>query len=528
MSETAPRLDVHLCERFYRGPHAPRVPLAVRGRRFSSGVNGRRIRDPRSMGASFSSEGVGPDFADTFSMPLPWNRRLFLKSFAIAGVGASLDSTIGNLAAASVWQADSSPYGPLTPVAPLDGGTAVLALPPDFVYRILSSERKMMSDGLRTPPAADGMAAFEVGGFIRLLRNHEVKTVGLAIGHGDESYDPLAGGGVTTLVVDPVTRRLVRDFLSLSGTVANCSGGLTPWNSWISCEETLDGPQSGYTQRHGYCFEVSAEADRPVAAVPLRAMGRFYHEAVAIDAVTGIAYLTEDEGSAGFYRFIPDVPGKFALGGRLQMLAIVGAPQYETRRGQRAGQSLPVRWVDIREPDPDSGLEQRRVYEQGKEAGGARFRRLEGAAWGSGSVYFSASTGGDAELGQVWRYTPYRSSRLSDGSRRRGAARRGAEGELTLLFESRDAALLKAPDNVCLAPRGSLLICEDSTSGPQYVRCFTPSGELFDLVRNCTPGLEHGELAGVTFSPDGQTLFLNLYAEGKTAAIWGPWARGPL
>jgi len=461
-------------------------------------------------------------------MPLPWNRRLFLRSFAIAGVGASLDSTFGNLAAATTWQAHSSPYGPLTPKPPLDGGTAVLALPPDFVYRILSTERKIMSDGLRTPPASDGMAAFEVGGFIRLLRNHEIKSVGTSVGTAIDSYDPLGAGAVTTLVVDPVTRSLVRDFLTLSGTVANCSGGLTPWNSWISCEESVDGAQSGFTQRHGYCFEVPAEADRPVAAVPLKAMGRFYHEAVAVDAVTGIAYLTEDEGSAGFYRYIPDVPGKFALGGRLQMLAIVGAPQYETRRGQRAGQPLPVRWVDIREPDPDLGVGGRRVYEQGKEAGGARFRRLEGAVWGSGGVYFSASNGGDAELGQLWRYTPYTISRRFSAGRRRGAARSGAEGELTLLYESHVAEQLKAPDNVCLSPRGALLICEDSTSGPQYVRCLAPSGELFDLVRNCTPGLEHSELAGATFSPDGQTLFLNLYAESKTAAIWGPWGRGPL
>jgi len=191
-----------------------------------------------------------------------------------------------------------------------------------------------------------------------------------------------------------------------------------------------------------------------------------------------------------------------------------------------------VRWIDIPEPDPGPGAaEQRRVYDQGRAAGGARFRRLEGAVWGNGSVYFSATTGGDAELGQIWRYTPPSVSFAQPRRQRaviRGGVRRAEDGELTLLFESRDPALLKAPDNVCLAPRGSLLICEDSSVGAQYVRVLTPSGQLFDLVRNSYPGLEHSELAGVTFSPDGETLFLNIYGVAMTVAIWGPWGSGTL
>lgn len=453
-----------------------------------------------------------------------WNRRSVLKSLAAAGVGASLSSTFEGIAAARIWPSDTSPYGSLSPRNPSNGSVPLLALPPDFSYRILSFETKVMSDGNSSPPAADGMAAFSVGGAIRLLRNHEIKPPFPAMGDSLHAYDSLGGGGVTTLVVDPVSRRVIRDFLSLSGTVANCSGGATPWGSWISCEETLAGRSSGYEQSHGYCFEVPAAADSQVPARPLKAMGRFNHEAVVFDPDTGAAYLTEDEGSAGFYRFVPNVPGVLSFGGRLQALGIEGSPRFDTRRNQVVGRSLPVRWIDIAEPDPAEGTAT--VFEQGRSAGAAVFRRLEGAIWGSGSVYFSASTGGDASLGQIWRFTPARDA-APQRDRRRGISRR-SEGQLTLLFESRDSASLKAPDNVCLGPNGSLLICEDSTAGPQYVRCLTPSGDLFDLVRNSHPTLSNTELAGVTFSPDGATLFLNIYALGTTVAIWGPWSRGPV
>ena len=110
-------------------------------------------------------------------------------------------------------------------------------------------------------------------------------------------------------------------------------------------------------------------------------------------------------------------------------------------------------------------------------------------------------------------------------SRRRRAVRGGwappeSNGELMLVDESADAATLKAPDNVHVSPRGSLILCEDSTLGAQYLRCLAPSGELFDLAQNAVPGLEHSEFAGPVFSGDGQTLFVNVYGPAMTIAIW--------
>ena len=142
---------------------------------------------------------------------------------------------------------------------------------------------------------------------------------------------------------------LVDEFVSLAGTVANCAGGPTPWGSWLSCEETNASPESGgFGKPHGYVFEVPVDATGPVDPVPLRAMGRFSHEAVAVDPATGIVYQTEDnQGSVGFYRFIPDTPEVLADGGRLQMMAVTGHVGYVTGQGQTQGAVLPVHWVDI-------------------------------------------------------------------------------------------------------------------------------------------------------------------------------------
>ena len=377
-----------------------------------------------------------------------------------------------------------------------------------------------MSDGKLTPSDHDGMAAFLVNGELRLVRNHEIdiKTGAPGAAIGPNPFDPLAASGVTTLVVDRKTRLLVRDFVSLSGTLLNCAGGRTPWNSWISCEETVLGPtkskdsdgrnQGGFQTGHGYCFEVPAAADKAVAPVPLKEMGRFTHEAVAVDSETGIVYLTEDLPAAGFYRFITRKRGQLAAGGRLQMLAVKERPNFDTRTHHKSGATWAATWVDIQDPDPpEAESDSLAVYKQGIAAGAATFARLEGCFYGNGRVYFTSTSGGDKQLGQVWEYAPSGKD----------------EGKLTLVFQPDDSSVLYMPDNICLAG-SNLIICEDNDH-TNYLRVLTPQGRIFNLARNITPRFEKKEFAGLTFSPDGQTLFVNLQIPGMTFAIWGPWER---
>jgi len=406
-------------------------------------------------------------------------------------------------------------YGPLAPSRTVNTGEALLHLPDGFACTAFGRTGAPMTDGRPTPPAHDGMAAFQVGSEIRLVRNHEVVAPpgqGRALAPAEVSYDPAASGGTTTLVIDPRRRVAVHEFVSLSGTHTNCAGGPTPWGSWLSCEETTAGPASGCEKPHGYCFEVSARANAPVVPVPLKAMGRFIHEAVAVDPASGIVYLTEDRFEAGLYRFIPSTPGQLGAGGRLEMLGVRGRPRYDTRTGQQPFLQLPVTWVPILNPDPsDAESNSGAVYQQGIVSGGATFTRLEGAWFGGGALYVDATIGGDQRLGQIWEYHP------------------GADGGMLRLgFESTSAAVLNRPDNLCVSPRGKgLVLCEDG-EGVQFLRGLTREGRIFDFARNAVPGSEHQEFAGATFSPDGRTLFVNVQIPGVTFAIWGPWRRGGL
>ena len=419
-------------------------------------------------------------------------------------------------------------YGPLRPTKTKNTGEELLALPENFQYTVFGKTGDKMSDGFATPASHDGMAAFAVGREWRLVRNHEINNrlgrEGAAFGDPKLAYDPLAGGGTTTLVIDPKTRELVKSFVSLNGTLQNCAGGPTPWGSWITCEETVLGetrrsdPQNnrelgGFTKPHGYCYEVSAAADGAVAPVALKAMGRFVHEAVAVDPATGVVYETEDASPGGFFRLVPKERGRLSAGGRLQMLAVKGSPNYDTRAGQQAGKPLAATWVEIADPDPAAAeTNSHAVYEQGLSGGGATFARLEGCWYGDRSIFFTSTSGGDQHRGQVWRYQP----------------RGEKEGLLTLIFESPGAETLDYPDNICVSPRGGLVICEDGGGEEQFLRGLTPRGQLFDLGRNMVPGFETKEWAGATFSPDGGTLFVNIQTPGLTFAIWGPWQEGAL
>jgi secreted PhoX family phosphatase len=466
------------------------------------------------------------------------DRRSFISSLGISAGSIALASiSLGKRAAAyadtgNLAEFRSVGYGDLIPTATKNTGETFLALPKGFEYNVIGKVKSVMSDGRETPGRHDGQWTFKIGRELRIVRNHEVSNSSLPVpgsGIGTANhYDETCGGGTTTMVIDPKTRTLVRDFVSLSGTLINCSGGPTPWNSWISCEETTLGPtvrtgangqkRGGYPKPHGYCFEVPASANNNLPPFPLKAMGRFTHETVAVDKRTGVVYETEDYNPSGFYRFIPDRNKRLAEGGTLQMLAIEGKPEYDTRTGQKNVSVLPATWVTIDNPDPaEADVDPSAVHKQGKAKGGAMFNRLEGSCIDDdGNVYFDATSGGDVKGGQIWRYEPTGRDR----------------GNLRLLFESPSRELLDMPDNMCLMPKSKLLfICEDSNyvgeggTADNFVRILTPEGRLANFAKNIVPGFEQTEFAGSCFTRDGKIFFLNLYNVGATFAIWGDWSK---
>jgi secreted PhoX family phosphatase len=251
-------------------------------------------------------------------------------------------------------------------------------------------------------------------------------------------------------------------------------------------------------------------------------MGRFSHEAVAVDPRTGIVYLTEDATPSGLYRFLPATPGQLAGGGELQMMVIENSAgaSYSTY-SDPTGTEYRTSWVTI--PDPDYAPGATRPAEQGQSLGAAVFRRLEGAWYGNDRVYVVSTSGGPAGQGQVFEYDP-------QAERAR------------VLFASPDAAVLNNPDNICVSPRGGIVLCEDGSEG-EYLHGLTTDGEIFPFALNqvvvpaggvpgksVAPGNYAGsEWCGSTFEPkNGNWLFVNVQSPGITFAITGPWATGSL
>ncbi|MBH8552006.1 DUF839 domain-containing protein [Nostocaceae cyanobacterium CENA357] len=386
------------------------------------------------------------------------------------------------------------------------GTTPLLELPPGFNYTAISYTGQPMDDGNRVPGSHDGMAAFSgPNNTTILVRNHELNpTANGAIARPEFVYDQI-GGGTTTIVVGN-NRRVRKHFVSLAGTIRNCAGGPTPWGSWVSCEENLTLPGSGgATKKHGYNFEVPVTDEIKVAEpIPLVAMGRFNHEAVAVDPATGWVYQTEDEGSSCFYRFRPNEYGNLRSGGVLEALAIDGMFRVNTRTNflQYKNQPLPVQWVTIDTVDPVTNSSTIAVRTQGQNKGAAIFSRGEGCWYGNGLVYFTCTNGGNVGQGQVFAYDP-------------------SNDTITLVVESTNSEELNAPDNITVAPFGDLFVCEDG-SGTEYVIGVNQQGELYRFATNAING---SEFAGACFSPDGHTLFVNIQSPGITCAIWGPWTR---
>ncbi len=454
------------------------------------------------------------------------SRRKFLKGSAlsagaIGSLGAavvSANSHYGNSVDRvernrqhAVWK--DVDYGPL-----LKDPKGILDLPGGFSYRALSREGNMMSDGNPVPALHDGMGAFSMGdGTMALVRNHELDPG--EVGNGltpvarvdGAVYDHEAEAGGTTNLLFDGSGRLVRHYASLSGTVNNCAGGVTPWNTWLSCEEEY----SVIGKRHGYVFEVDPGGfGNPL---PIKGMGRFKHEAVCFDR-DGVAYLTEDDdGPHGcFYRFIPNRalggPGSLHAGGSLAALGVPGLGT-DLSIVQTPGAVLKVKWFDVPDPDPTPGFWGTPVREQVIDEGATPIQKCEGC-WTDldGSVWFVSSRGDGPDQqqsdrsaakhkGQIWRLDP-------------------AAQTIELIAIFPGGSLYDQPDNIVASPYGFSVACTDG-GVDQWLVGITREGSVFPIALNA---LNKRELAGATFSPDGTTLFVNLQGPpGLTAAIQGPW-----
>lgn len=454
------------------------------------------------------------------------DRRRFLQTIAVAAAVPSAWEKAS-------WAETTAGFGALR--ADPD---SILDLPKGFSYEVISRQGEEMDDGLLTPALHDGMAAFPgADGTTMLVCNHEnparrqdfgpFGTAAARLDRIDRSkvYDYGKGmtpgtGGTTTIVYDTRMRQRKRIHLSLAGTEINCAGGPTPWGSWLSCEEVFRDDGTNFEwgavvtreKKHGYVFEVPAAGTGLAEPLPLRHMGRFHHEAAAVNPSTGAVYLTEDKYRSLWYRYLPHVPGKLAEGGRLQAMAIRGMPEFDTRNWDSRQRLLPgtwleTSWIDLEDPD----VSENDLRFRGREKGATIFARGEGLCYAGGEFFMTATIGGPLRYGQVFNYRPGGAEGTPQEDRH--------PGRLQLLTESTGDSLLRHADNLTMSPWGDLVVCEDTVSHCGLVGLRT-DGTQYPIADNAYTG---AELAGVCFSPDQSTLFVNLQQRGLTLAITGPW-----
>ena len=461
------------------------------------------------------------------------SRRDFIRTSGLVGLGfLGLNQLAANAAAFGFVETYSDgKYGPL-----LYNQGDILSLPKGFSAKVISRKGDVMSDGLLSPGAHDGMGVFKwKKDKMILIRNHELSPGAITTGPFGKNneflnkidrnniYDYGKGesicyGGTTTMVYNEKLQKIETEYLSLIGTVRNCAGGITPWNSWITCEETsfVKGAQNGLLEKdHGYNFEIFATDKVGLTSpVPLKPMGRFVHEAVAVHPKEGIVYQTEDAGDSLFYRYLPIKKKDLHKGGKLQCLVINEWASADTRNWpNHTGDKFPVkkafdvRWVDLDNVEaPDNDLRLR-----GFKEGAARFSRGEGIWYGKEELFFACTDGGVNRGGQIFKYIPSKyegSSRESD-----------FPAQLELYIEPNDTDMFQNCDNLTIAPWGDVIICEDKSDA--RIVGITPEGKTYLIAKNV--GYRQSEFAGPVFSPSGRTLFINIQSPGLTLAITGPW-----
>jgi secreted PhoX family phosphatase len=453
------------------------------------------------------------------------SRRSLLGRSAAGGVGIAMAGGLSGLFGAQAQAGNGNGagggggYGPLVPDP--DG---LLSLPECFTYSIIDkSGVTLLESGEPTPSDPDGMASFvrHRGNGSVLVYNHEISgSEPFPVPHPDGLvYDDTAKGGTTTLEVDRHGKR-IREYVSVAGTNNNCAGGRTPWDTWLTCEET----ETVTGKPHGYVFEVDPYRLEPgEAPKPIKAMGRYAHESLAVDPHRGRIYLTEDASNPNglMYRFTPPDDALPLRRGSLRALADDAGDFDAMKAFTTQGDFVPdlsvavdpgtkygIEWVPVPERDATTTSTRKQLDEI------TRSRKLEGMWWGDGGAYFVASfartSDGSAveHDGQVWFLDPLAHT---------------IELKVRFAYTPEDQDNdPDGPDNITVSPYGGVIMAEDG-DGVNHLMGATDDGEVFAFARNEDAG--NSEFTGPTFSHDRKTLYACIQSPGWVFAIHGPFRK---
>jgi secreted PhoX family phosphatase len=367
---------------------------------------------------------------------------------AAVGLGAAFwDDVFG--AARSSARSPRRGYGPRAPANELG-----IRLPEGFESRLVArGGEPVEGTGFRWHIASDGMATFptEDGGWI-LVSNSETL---------------VGGASALRFGADGSHRSAYR---ILDGTAQNCSGGGTPWGTWLSCEET----------QGGLVWECDPAGKRRALSRP--AMGTFKHEAAAVDPRGKRIYLTEDLMDGGLYRFTPR-RWKDLSDGLLEIATV----------GRRGG----VKWSEV--PDPAAlRLDTRRQVR-----GSTRFRRAEGIWHDDGVVY--VTTTGDHRV-HAYDIEREHIEVIYDG-----------------LAPGRPSPLLRV-DQLTANRAGEVFVCEDISTDEIDIGLIDRAGRVSKFLSVTGPDHAGSELTGVTFDPSGSRMYFSSQRAFPKGGLPGPGA----